>query len=332
MSNDETPSEPGAIAPTPLAWRLLRALAPVGAVAAVFEAEGCFYRWFGLKPFALSQDPDWQQIGPALEIVTKDFLHRHSLHLSAAALVLCWLVTVGTCAFVILRSRQQRQRWLRLAVLAIPALATAWVLFQAGRGTTFILVKLPRELLKAFFGHLGAENLTTVENFLTALVISALAFITAGAFAILLAEDAPGPERLRDRYQKLQILLYTGAAMLVVGVLHVNAVLQWPVIFVGEGDAKNLKMLADGYSADTGLYWTLILLAVYLPSTLMLRAEAWGLARRTLCQATAKERKQWLLKEKLTPSLLGQLSHLVAILGPLLAGGPLSALLTLIGA
>ncbi|MCP4663209.1 MAG: hypothetical protein GY856_48070 [bacterium] len=330
MSNDETPSELQSIEPTPLGWRALRALAPVVAVAAVFQAAGSFYERFDLKQLGLAHGPDWQKVGSALEVVTKDFLNRHSLHLSAAALALCWLVTVGICTYVILRSRQQRR--LRLAVLAIPVLATAWVLLQAKQGTTFILVSLPRELLKAFFRYTGVEDLTTVENFLTALVLSALAFIIAGAVAILLAEDAQGTERLRERYQRLQIVLYTGAAMLVVGVLHVNSILQWPAVFLSEADAKILKMLADGYSADTGLYWTMILLAVYLPSTLVLRAEAWILARRTLSRSTAKEHKEWLLKEKLSPSLLGQLSHLVAILGPFLAGGPLATLLTLAGA
>ena len=125
----------------------------------------------------------------------------------------------------------------------------------------------------------------------------------------------------------LELLLYCGTSMLIAGILHVHQILRWPGAFLGEDEAEVVRTLANGFTATTGLYWSLLLLGFYLPTILLLRRVAEQLARK---KATPAERRQWIEAEKLAPSPRERLSHLAAVLGPLIAGGPLAALAQLL--
>ena len=72
----------------------------------------------------------------------------------------------------------------------------------------------------------------------------------------------------------------------------------------------------------------LLLLGFYLPTILLLRRAATQLAARK--KATLAEQREWIQTEKLAPSPRARLSHLAAVLGPVLAGGPLTALTQLL--
>ncbi len=333
----------------------LRPFTPALAVAAVFYLKGAFYGRFTLSDQEQLPLPDfaWEKVGASFEIVVRDFLSRQALQLSATAVVFFWLATVAFCLWVMLRLLKGRKLPGRIAVVAVPALASAVAIFQTlprgvDYGQDWILIRLPRSLLYTFaeetglndaFERAGAARIVVLENLLSGLIISALVFLVFATCTIVAGRRPPdGAGRKdeeagwhRERQRTLQFLLFLGAAILVIGVLNVRQLLLWPVGFLADGDAENVKILVGGYSATLGFYWTMILVALYLPSTLALRHDSRLLARRALRDASPKERRKWLSEEKLTPSVTAQLSHLLALVSPVLAGGPLALASGLVG-
>ncbi len=364
MSTPNPDPTPEAGAPADSRWRVPRALAPALAVAAVFYLKGVFYGRFTLGDSEQLPLPDfaWEKVGASFEIVVRDFLSRQTLQLSATAVVFFWLATVGFSLWVILRFLEGGSLRGRIVTIGLPAVASVVAVVQtlprgADYGRDWILIRLPRSLLYTFaeetglnaaFERAGTAKIVMLENLLSGLIISALLFVVAAVCTILWVgrrrsgeENKEPPdageaaardvEWQRQRYRTLQSLLFLGAAVLVIGVLNVRQLLLWPAGFLGEGDAASVKTLVGGYSATLGFYWTMILVALYLPATLALRHESSLLAHRALPEATPKEHRKWLSEEKLSPSVAAQLSHLLAVVSPVLAGGPLALVSGLVG-
>lgn len=356
MSNEGADLTSEASAPADSRWLVPRSLAPALAVAAVFYLKGVFYNRFTLGDREQLPLPDfaWGKVGASFEIVVRDFLSRQTLQLSATAVVLFWLAAVGFSLWVMLRFLRDGGLRGRLAAVALPVVGSAVAIFQTlprggEYGKDWILIRLPRSLLYTFaeetglnaaFEQAGAAKIVMLENLLSGLIISALLFLVVAVVTILwIGRRRPDPDESadehvewqRERYKALQSLLFLGAAVLVIGVLNVRQLLLWPAGFLGEGDAEHVKTLVGGYSATLGFYWAMILVALYLPATLALRHESSQLAHRALPEATPKERRKWLAEEKLRPSITAQLSHLVAVVSPVLAGGPLALVSGLVG-
>jgi hypothetical protein len=131
---------------------------------------------------------------------------------------------------------------------------------------------------------------------------------------------APITHRLRH----LRIFLYVGTLLLVVGVLRLQAVMDWVLTFLEPGDAEALAGLTSTVSSVIGAFYSLVLAAVYLPTAYVLktRAEAAIDASRAAEEVKGKIRESTVFGQSPNAVLL----RLAALLGPLLAG-PFTALL-----
>ncbi|MCP4654383.1 MAG: hypothetical protein GY856_03080 [bacterium] len=109
--------------------------------------------------------------------------------------------------------------------------------------------------------------------------------------------------------------------------MHINLLLSWSASFLGEGDAEIVDRLIVGYSALIGFRWTIILGAIYVPTAMLLNRQAWSLACSE--RSTEEKRLEWLKTEDLAPSTFKRLRSIVVVLSPLLAGGPVTAVLNL---
>ncbi len=304
--------------------RTLVTLAPLLALAFFFQVDAGFYGLYNPSAPALKEPLHWQETDSSLALVVDDFLGRFSLYLSAAAILFVWLCLVGICLAVIWQSTRHRQRWLRILVAFAPFAFAEYLLIQAWLGKDWILIKLPRQLIEGFFR--GAE-LLTVECCLSGIITSALIFLVFSHTALLVPVDEADSTRLRERNRWLEILLWAGATILIVGVMHINLLLSWSASFLGEGDAEIVDRLIVGYSALIGFRWTIILGAIYVPTAMLLNRQAWSLACSE--RSTEEKRLEWLKTEDLAPSTFKRLRSIVVVLSPLLAGGPVTAVLNL---
>jgi cytochrome b561 len=164
-----------------------------------------------------------------------------------------------------------------------------------------------------------ADVMTQVNSFGFAVCL----FVVLATCSILYSANdeasRTGLKQLSTKMKYLQLILYVGTIMLVVGILLIRSMYQWSLAFILR-DEQAVKVAESFYSsllAAEGGFFTLILAAVYLPAALILRSRADSL------EGLPKENadKEKLLKDyNLTFSFAESLPRILAILGPLLAG------------
>jgi len=118
-----------------------------------------------------------------------------------------------------------------------------------------------------------------------------------------------------------------GAAVLVAGVLQVRATHHFLAVYLGTGSDHGMKEIANAVSTAVGGYWTFVLAGMYVPAAARLKTVLAAAARGQVEQETPERVDAWLRERGLTLSLGHQVARLAALLGPLLAGGPLNTLL-----
>jgi hypothetical protein len=131
---------------------------------------------------------------------------------------------------------------------------------------------------------------------------------------------APITHRLRH----LRIFLYLATVLLVVGVLRMQAVMNWVLAFVTAEDAEALAELLGTVPSVVGAFYSLVLAAVYLPTAYILRARAEKVI--TDAEAPPEVKAEARGTTVLSHSLDTTLPRIAALLGPLLAG-PFASLL-----
>jgi len=136
--------------------------------------------------------------------------------------------------------------------------------------------------------------------------------------------DEPKTEDVARRVSMLRYVLYVGAALLALGVLRLSAMLSWGQSFLAPGTAtgKSVSTLVAGITTSLGVYFTLLMLGMYLPAALLLRERA----RRVAEGDDLEAKEDWLKKHGLAISVTDYIPRVFALLGPLLAG-PIGELL-----
>ncbi|MCA1566529.1 MAG: hypothetical protein LC803_12975 [Acidobacteria bacterium] len=131
-------------------------------------------------------------------------------------------------------------------------------------------------------------------------------------------DEAQDEKELIRRSRLLRVLLYAGAAALIVGVFRLGASLNWGKDFwvAGSPAGKDASTLVTGIISSLGISYTLILGSVYVPTMIMLRARAEALAK----VESPDEQEEWLKKHGLTLSYIAYVPRILAILGPIIAG------------
>lgn len=139
--------------------------------------------------------------------------------------------------------------------------------------------------------------------------------------------DDDSQEQLSRQFRGAKILTYCAAALLVTGVFEIAALHQWPAHGIdGLSDETRAAIEKTGAALSTGAgtIATLVLAAAYLPLIMVLRQRAYRVVRPW------ERTEAWLAMHGFALQPTQQLAKLLLILSPLLAGGPISYLITLL--
>lgn len=140
--------------------------------------------------------------------------------------------------------------------------------------------------------------------------------------------DAEAKLRIKRSIQTLQYALYLGAVVFVAAVVEFHAFQHWLLTGVAETSLERATAAANmGVAVNGGIY-ALLLGAVFLPAYFLLHQRARRLAQQAVPNSTPREQDKWIEEEGLSPSLHRHLGNILALLSPLLAGSPLSGLLS----
>jgi hypothetical protein len=226
------------------------------------------------------------------------------------------------------------------AALLLPNMAT---LLPGPFGSDpYVSTEFVERVLRDALGEAAAMAAMGTVDFMWKATLSAAILVAAGACASLLgdpgspararAHDDGGHERsantLRTQHRRLQAVLFAGAAVLVAGVIEMDALYHWATTVatlpgLPKGTAEAITASAI---IPTGTFFSLFLAAAYVPAALILRERALELASTALPSEGPAAQGEWLQKRGLGISVSAQLTSLMALLGPVLAGGPLNAL------
>jgi len=179
------------------------------------------------------------------------------------------------------------------------------------------------QLLRATVGQVLPSIFVYIRGF-DALSLTAVFSLCCAACAILWkSKPKPNPPldpstELRRRYRLLRGVLFTSAALLVVGVLRLSTTLNWGASFIASDSevAKFIGPLVSGIVSALGTFYTFLIAGMYIPAVLLLRARANEFAEA----ANTAAPDTWLSENGLTLSFSAWLPRIVAILAPLMAG------------
>jgi hypothetical protein len=247
---------------------------------------------------------------------------------SAVFLFVCLAVTLCSLRLVIVPIGPGAERW-RWVVGAAALLATIPIFADQKRALS-ISGLIP--VLQKSFDALDLKHGRLFMGLFPALAFAGAAIVLFSACTTLAPpEGGDEAEYLRGQMARLRTVLYLGAALLVTGTLQNTAMHQIPVALIDGPQAADLGNVARAVCAATGTFWTLLLAAVYTPCALTLRYRAADLARRENPAQSMAEQSKWLARHDLSVSFGQGAKHVIAVLGPLLAGLPSSMLLQALG-
>jgi hypothetical protein len=171
-------------------------------------------------------------------------------------------------------------------------------------------------------------------NAFTPMMLAVTVLMAVSSISILMLDagsDASSAKTLRRQLRYMNTVLFTGAILLVVGVVHANSVHHLPDVFLSESDLEAWSTLITSLSASNGAVWTLILIGFYLPSVAVLRLRAHAVAKAAVTENKAKTTSEWFESHGLTVQFPQRLAQFTALISPFLVGGPASPLLGLLG-
>lgn len=189
------------------------------------------------------------------------------------------------------------------------------------------------QLLRSTVGQVLSTIFIYIRGF-DALSLTSVFSLCCAACAVLWNPEPNKPRdpgELRRRFRLLRSVLFTSAAMLVIGVLRLSTTLNWGASFIpSDGEVgKFIGPLVSGIVSSLGAFYTLLIAGMYFPAVLLLGARANELAEAAAAKGEAPD--TFLTQNGLTLSVSGWLPRIVAILAPLMAGPFLDILKTLTG-
>ena len=135
---------------------------------------------------------------------------------------------------------------------------------------------------------------------------------------------------LRRCFQRLNVCIYIGATLMVVCVVHLNAQYSWVGALLDPNATDEpwktalpnaITGFADEISFQYGLAFSTVLVALFLPSWVILRRRAWAVARaQCLTDTTNASVQDWLEKHGMGFTSVQQYAQILALLAPAGAG------------
>jgi hypothetical protein len=160
-------------------------------------------------------------------------------------------------------------------------------------------------------------------------VIVPVIAVMAACSAIALPENgnALNPDYLTMQMRNLKEVLNAGSALLVSGILHMDAWLRWPASLVSDkGVQDGMLGVALAITLFWGATFTLVLIATYGPAATYLGTRAREVLRQEKFVEEIPDPDQWLEDHGFYFTPGDQLPQIGVMLAPLLAG-PLGSLL-----
>jgi hypothetical protein len=234
----------------------------------------------------------------------------------AAVGVITGVVAMAIAAILLYRSLRNL---VASAVLLGLAIASGTVLFLKPGWHMSIM----KDVLIATIanGTAGMASIASVMNLFNVInYVGGLALIFATC-SILLPRGKSNSKDLDDisgQMNDLRLVLYIGTLQLVVGVLRMGAVTQWTLSFIVPGAVIAAKSFNAVLVAVMGGFYTLILIAIYVPAVLILTARARKRVGKLSLDPDVRQKK--LEEAGLAISVKDALPRVFALLAPLLAG------------
>jgi hypothetical protein len=177
------------------------------------------------------------------------------------------------------------------------------------------------------------KSMVYIVNILTAIAPVSIALAAAANLTPIVVDDPRQYlQQLAYRSRQLKTVVNLGSALIVAGILHMQAWLRWPIVYVD--DAKLANAMNDWSLALTtfiGCVYSLMIACVYICCARVLakRAEV-NFLRQLPADALDSSVDDWLEKHGFSSELAQQVPQILAIIAPLLAG-PMGAALTELG-
>jgi len=238
--------------------------------------------------------------------------------LAALALAIALLVSLTVPWVVAFQALDPVSDRIRLSILGIGLIVLTVMALAAYSQERQILPHVHQVLVD----HLSA-GVKQYRELTKALALAAVTLIFASISATLYMPRPPTLIALRAQAERLQTLLYISAGILVAGVLEIAFLLRWPAARLDPIDAEPIIVLGNVVSTGAGTLLTLLLLATYGTAALIMRRRIADISR----EVVASERAQWLARHGFKSTPTGQLLRVIAMIAPLIAGGPVVQLL-----
>ncbi len=257
-----------------------------------------------------------------IELLTKDFRGRVYWLISAITCAVFMFFVGAVAAHVIYRSLSGYPSAYRRGVCGLTGLIClcSVVILQLFGNT--LQPHAVQHLVEMLELASGTTSLHSAGNFLSGLSIAvAIAVMVACSLTVNLPPVGliENRESLTVKSNRLQLLLYTCAALLVIGVFEVHALLGWLSAFTVEDNlGAHIKAVTSGIANAIGVFFSLLLVSVYLPAAAILQIRKHALGREGQSKRDASI--HWSQREGLYGSPLQMFTRGAAILAPILVG------------
>jgi hypothetical protein len=163
--------------------------------------------------------------------------------------------------------------------------------------------------------------MVSIVNVLAAIAPFAVAL---GASATLVpfvdADPMRHLHRLSGRMRRLKTLVNMGSALLAAGVLHMQAWLGWPIVFITEPKlAAAMTNWSFALTAFVGIVFSLMIAFLYIPCASVLAKRAEDNLRQLPSDRIDCPVEEWLEKHGFSSAPAKQIPQILAVLAPLLA-------------
>ncbi|HZF14589.1 MAG TPA: hypothetical protein VE046_01475 [Steroidobacteraceae bacterium] len=269
-----------------------------------------------------------------LPSVTRHLTARITWGLTSIGFGLVALAAIGTAMYVLGSCLRELAHAERAACgWAIFGCALPFALIAGFGGNLILSEPAATEALRAATLHQTiAHHAVSADSLFDKLSYLIFLLLAAAASATLLwpTADQKSPALLRRRIARVQSLLFIGATGLALRALEMYFLYRWPAAWLTGAPAESVDQIALAVSTAYGAFYTGILASLYLPTAFLLRLRASRLADESVPDDTEK-RDAWLAKSGLEFLPFREFGHLLVILAPLLAGGPLAKVIGAIG-
>jgi hypothetical protein len=260
-----------------------------------------------------------------------------SLATTLTAYIVSWLLLLPSAG-----ERPRRTQLYFAGVLGL-SLVLGGVLLVSPEGHMNLMLDVLKETIGSARTLGAVEPAERLINFITSFEQAAALALVLSCSLLLLPAKARDTAMTNDpetilrrelrptlhRIEMLRVFLYSSTIFLIVGVLRMQATGSWVVTFVHPQEAGALDGVLQTLSWVMGAFYSLILTAVYLPTAYILRARA---AAAIADSGAEREFKEAVASEGgLAQPIGASIARIAALLGPLLAAGPISYFVKLMG-